>query len=495
MSSTKMGTEFEEDFESENIAYNKVINRTKFHFGSIIGEGGFAVIREVRHILDDKWFALKENNLVKVTNDDAKIILNELHSLVRLSLGGPHSCIIKLHLAFRDLRSTYMVLDLLTAGDLRIYLGSREVFTERKAAFLMACVGSALRHMHQRKIIHRDLKPENILFDSNGFPYITDFGLSYCLPTQSRFCVCDKMSGTVEYFAPELFVPSTHYHGFESDFWSLGIILYEMLFRKRPCDDPPKPLVRYSRDTYSDAWSNLLKTRDEEAIKSPKELLAVESNQNFDELILGSSVENFDSIQNTPCIPFSHFYYKSDIFDDSDASESENKEESPLPSELTIAIPSTAFSNESISPQCVEFLSSLLDVRIHKRIGVGSKYSLFTNHAWFQTLGINVEDCTNHNNPSPITPDLNVVADKICAKLMKTNFEDENQQNPSKKTKKPLPSTEVDTMIGTFTYLSPEYTSLYLPSQTPKSTAGTMRRQVVRALSLGMNSSRTAPAT
>lgn len=102
---------------------SRLISRKKFHFGSIIGEGGFAVIREVRHIHDDKWFALKENNLLKVTNGDARVILNELNCLVRLSLGGSHPCIVKLHLAFRDIRSTYMVLDLLTGGDLRIILG------------------------------------------------------------------------------------------------------------------------------------------------------------------------------------------------------------------------------------------------------------------------------------------------------------------------------------------------------------------------------------
>jgi serine/threonine protein kinase len=467
---------------------SRLVNRQKFHFGSIIGEGGFAVIREVRHILDDKWFALKENNLMKVTNDDAKVILNELNCLVRLSLGGSHSCIVKLHLAFRDLRSTYMVLDLLTGGDLRIYLGNRELFNEHRAAFLIASVGSALNHMHTRKMIHRDLKPENILFDSHGIPYVTDFGLSYCLPPKSRFCVCEKVSGTSEYFAPEIFVPSTHYHGFESDFWSLGVILYEILFRKRPCDDPPKPLIRYSRDTYESAWARLMALRDRRDIhcQQADEVIIENKDQNFDDLVLPSSEmsdPDFDSMISLPCYPFSKYLSSGDVDKEGEENDlnEEDQDKYPLGTDLQIPIPPTLFSQEQTSPQCIDLLNALLDVRIHRRIGVDSRYALFMNHPWFHSQGIVIDDILTHTSPSPITPDLNLVADKICAKLMKTNFEDENQQVPSRNTPTALPLKDVDNMIGSFTYLSPEYSAVYpQPLKTPK-----LRFPISRALSLG----------
>jgi serine/threonine protein kinase len=482
---------------------NKLITRQKFHFGSIIGEGGFAVIREVRHLLDDKWFALKENNLLKVNNYDAQVILTELVSLVRLSLGGSHSSIIKLHLAFRDLRSTYMVLDLLTAGDLRIYLGSREIFTEQKAAFLMSCVGSALNHMHQRKIIHRDLKPENILFDARGYPYVTDFGLSYCLSFKSRYCVCERTSGTSEYFAPEVYVPSTHYHGFESDFWSLGIILYEILFRKRPCDEPPKPLIRYSRDTYANAWAQLVKLRDEETVSFQRDdELITDRDHNFDELMLDSD-RDIGTLMSFPCYPFPGGF-ETERLDEQKRQEEKDKDgndeketkgeqkiydNETLPAELRIPIPSKLYSTkEEISSSCVDLLDSLLDVRLHQRIGVGSRYALFVNHQWFQGQGISYDE--TKTRPSPITPDLNLVADKINAKLMKTNFEDDNFQNINirEEKQKPLPAKEINDTIGSFTYMSPEYSSLYLTSQTPKA-----RGPIMRALSIGMASVRTQP--
>lgn len=459
----------------------KVINRQKFHFGSIVGEGGFAVIREVRHILDDKWFAMKENNLLKVTNDDVKVILNELNSLVRLSLGCTHPYIVKLHLAFRDVRSSYMVLDLLTGGDLRIYLGNREVFNEHKAAFLIASVGSALNHMHTRKIIHRDLKPENILFDSNGIPYVTDFGLSYCLPPQSRFCICENMSGTPEYFAPEVFVPGTHYHGFESDFWSLGIILYEILFRKRPCDDPPKPLIRYSRDTYGSAWARLIELRDRGEVNClPEDQISPSHDHTLEDLTLPSSMNHdFDIMLSSPCYPFSKYMNSNDVDDAEEKETDQNDDENfSLAPDLRISIPPTIFSQEEISPQCVDLLNSLLDVRIHRRIGVDSRYSLFANHPLFHSQGIVFDDILKCAIPSPITPDLNLVADKICAKLMKTNFEDENQRITDCKTPNAVPRSDVDQMIGNFAYLSSEYAALYLQPKTPK-----MRFPITRALS------------
>jgi serine/threonine protein kinase len=474
---------------------SRLVSRKKFHFGSIIGEGGFAVIREVRHIHDDKWFALKENNLLKVTNGDARVILNELNCLVRLSLGGSHPCIVKLHLAFRDIRSTYMVLDLLTGGDLRIILGNREVFNEQKAAYLIASVGSALNHMHTRKIIHRDLKPENILFDSHGIPYVTDFGLSYCFPPQSRFCICEQMSGTSEYFAPEIFVPNTHYHGFESDFWSLGIVLYEILFRKRPCDDPPKPLIRYSRDTYESAWSRSVALRDRGIACQEEEerenLIVQDQPDHFEELIPSSAKLDFDAIVSSPCFPFSKFMNPADDVGDAEGKEDEQSDEERfrLSADLRIPIPSTIFTHEETSSQCIDILNSLLDVRIHQRIGVASRYSLFTNHPWFRSQGIVFDDILNHTAPSPISPDLNLVADKICAKLMKTNFEDENQQISDCKSPHASPPSDVDKMIGSFTYLSPEYAALYLQPTHPKTPR--LRFPITRVPSLG--TTRTAP--
>jgi serine/threonine protein kinase len=145
-------------------------------------------------------------------------------------------------------------MDLLPGGNLRTLFKLKEKFTEKKAAYVISCIGEALHHIHLHRIIHRDVKPENIMFDTKGIPKLIDFGISYTAPSTSPggFCICDEQSGTFNYLSPEAMVP-TRYHSFETDFWSLGIVLYEMLFQIRPLDHSKElrhELVQYSSQTY-----------------------------------------------------------------------------------------------------------------------------------------------------------------------------------------------------------------------------------------------------
>lgn len=108
-------------------------------------------------------------------------------------------------------------------------------FSEAHCALIAACLGSALEHMHSRGVIHRDVKPENILLDEAGFPHLTDFGVAHVEPgnvTGNRM-ECFLSSGTRPYLAPEVFTKK-HAHGRETDIWSLGITLYELIYRRRP---------------------------------------------------------------------------------------------------------------------------------------------------------------------------------------------------------------------------------------------------------------------
>jgi serine/threonine protein kinase len=126
-----------------------------------------------------------------------------------------------------------------TGGDLRYYLRKRYLFEERDVAFYVACISSALEHLHSRNVIHRDIKPENIILDERGYPYLTDFGVAYVHnnedPSSDGTLTCTLASGTKQYLAPEVFTKS-HVHGPEVDYWSLGVVAFELLFGKRPFD-------------------------------------------------------------------------------------------------------------------------------------------------------------------------------------------------------------------------------------------------------------------
>jgi serine/threonine protein kinase len=137
------------------------------------------------------------------------------------------------------------VLDLQTGGDLRYYMRKRYLFEEADVAFYIACLSSALEHMHSCGVIHRDVKPENIILDERGYPYLTDFGVAHVQSADAPILSCTLASGTRQYLAPEVFTKA-HLHGPEADFWSLGVVAYELLFGRRPFDKhAPLPMINY----------------------------------------------------------------------------------------------------------------------------------------------------------------------------------------------------------------------------------------------------------
>lgn len=68
----------------------------------------------------------------------------------------------------------YLVVDLMTGGDLRFHI-SRKAFTEEAVRFWISELGCALRYVHQQGIVHRDVKPDNVLLDSEGHVHLADF--------------------------------------------------------------------------------------------------------------------------------------------------------------------------------------------------------------------------------------------------------------------------------------------------------------------------------
>ena len=88
-------------------------------------------------------------------------------------------------------------------------------------------VASAFSYLHARKVVHRDLKPENLLFDCDGYLKLVDFGFAKVVRDRT-FTLC----GTPEYLAPEII--SNKGHGLGADWWTLGILLYEMLVGNPP---------------------------------------------------------------------------------------------------------------------------------------------------------------------------------------------------------------------------------------------------------------------
>jgi len=142
--------------------------------------------------------------------------------------------LVTMHYAFQTPAKLHLVLDYVSGGELFTHLYQREKFKESEVRIYTAEIILALQHLHKYGIIYRDIKLENILLDKDGHIALTDFGLSReFLPTETEqraysFC------GTIEYMAPEVVRGGNLGHDIAVDWWSVGVLTYELLTGASP---------------------------------------------------------------------------------------------------------------------------------------------------------------------------------------------------------------------------------------------------------------------
>ncbi|KAK3093541.1 hypothetical protein FSP39_017025, partial [Pinctada imbricata] len=142
--------------------------------------------------------------------------------------------LVTLHYAFQTEAKLHLILDYVNGGELFTHLNQHEQFSESQVRVYIGEIVLALEELHKLGIIYRDIKLENILLDSKGHIVLTDFGLSKeFLPTDKHnraysFC------GTIEYMAPEVVEGGSTGHDFAVDWWSLGVLTYELLTGASP---------------------------------------------------------------------------------------------------------------------------------------------------------------------------------------------------------------------------------------------------------------------
>ncbi|XP_069609332.1 cGMP-dependent protein kinase 2-like [Ranitomeya imitator] len=191
-----------------------------------LGTGGFGRVELVKLKDEDMTFALKcikKKHIVDTHQQEhvywEKNILQQINC----------PFIIRLYRTFRDAKYVYMLLEVCLGGELWSILRDTGSFEEGIARFCIGCVLEAFDYLHNRGIVYRDLKPENLLLDSEGYIKMVDFGFAKKIgPGKKTWTFC----GTPEYVAPEIIM--NRGHDFGADYWSLGILIYELLTGSPP---------------------------------------------------------------------------------------------------------------------------------------------------------------------------------------------------------------------------------------------------------------------
>uniref|UniRef100_A0AAR2LRK1 cGMP-dependent protein kinase n=1 Tax=Pygocentrus nattereri TaxID=42514 RepID=A0AAR2LRK1_PYGNA len=266
-------------YEAEN-AFFFNLHLSDFNIIDTLGVGGFGRVELVQLKSDEyKTFAmkiLKKRHIVDTRQQEhirsEKLIMQEAHS----------DFIVRLYRTFKDSKYLYMLMEACLGGELWTILRDRSAlhtyrdtlyiltyclqihefhhvfnitttlvkllflayyrgsFDDSTTRFYTACVVEAFAYLHSKGIIYRDLKPENLILDHRGYAKLVDFGFAKKIGFGKKtwtFC------GTPEYVAPEIILNKGH--DISADYWSLGILMYELLTGSPPFSGPD-PMKTYN---------------------------------------------------------------------------------------------------------------------------------------------------------------------------------------------------------------------------------------------------------
>ncbi|CAK9297531.1 unnamed protein product [Gordionus sp. m RMFG-2023] len=247
----------------------------------VIGRGAFGEVRLVQKKDTGHVYAMK---ILRKSEMLEKEQVAHVRAERDILVQADHEWVVKMYYSFQDAQNLYLIMEFLPGGDLMTLLMKMDTLNEESTKFYIAETALAIQSIHNLGFIHRDIKPDNLLLTAKGHIKLSDFGLCtglkkshrtefyknlsqvqseelrYSSSTNPELTYLDSKRrreswkknrralaystvGTPDYIAPEVFTQSGYTES--CDWWSMGVIMYEMLIGYPPfCSETPQETYR-----------------------------------------------------------------------------------------------------------------------------------------------------------------------------------------------------------------------------------------------------------